>query len=169
MIAVEIDGPKNQAVLFAPIQKRIRGRFDLHRVKEPNAGKLYGQWGQPIPGQVIQYDPETGKGVIVEPLHEEQFSAIRERIEGMGMKLPPKEQPFECDADTAVYHLKGLVDGGSATLLDGTIPDAVGTPRTRFHSAEQVSPVDRLAAALERQADLQEKTLEALLKLAAKK
>ena len=74
--AVEFDGGHNQNFTFPPLGK-IRGRFDLHRIPEPNAGKLNATWPTPIPGQIVEFDPTTGEGHVIEPLWEEKFAAIR--------------------------------------------------------------------------------------------
>ena len=168
-VAVEIAGPRNQCVYFAPLRMRIRGALDVRKIAEPNGMKLHQEWGEGIPGQRIEYYPESGEGAIIEPLHDSEFAALREKIEAKGFKLPEQRQPFRCDVATAIHHLRAIVEGGAGRLVAGEFPEVEGTPETRFHSSQRPGPMDRLAAALERQAELQEKTLEALLKLAAKK
>jgi hypothetical protein len=163
--AVEFDGKQNQNYFFAPLGT-IRGRFDLHRVAEPNAGKLHARWPEPIPGQRVEYDFATGAGAIVEPLHEAQFAAIRERIEALGQKLPEARREFRLDAATLAFWIRGLIATGDAKLVAGAIPEVQGKPQTRFHSAEQVDPLDKLTAAIERQNALQEKLVEAIAELA---
>lgn len=168
-LAVEIAGPKNQCVYFSPLRMRIRGALDVRKIAEPNGMKLHAEWGEGVPGQRIEYYPESGEGAIVEPLHDSEFAALREKIEARGMKLAPQRQPFSCDAATAIHHLRAIVEGGAGRLVAGEWPEVTGTPRTRFHSAERPGPMDRLAQAIEEQNKLQAQTLEALVKLANKK
>ncbi|MBA3483919.1 MAG: hypothetical protein H0T51_19105 [Pirellulales bacterium] len=168
VISVEFDGPINQNYRCPALQTTVRGRFDLHRVAEPQAGKLFGKWPEPIPSQVLEYDFSTEAGCIIEPLYEAKFAALREKIEGMGQKLPEQRQVFKIDAATLAYWLRGLVQTGDAKILAGTIPEVAGTPRTRFHSAQPVEPLDKLTAAIERQSELQVQLIEAITKLAGK-
>ena len=166
LIEVEIDGPQNQALYFRPLQRRVRGRFDLHRVKEPNAGKLLGTWPDPIPGQRLALNVDTGEAAIVEPLYEPQYAAIRERIEAQGRKLGPERESFKVDVPTWAYWLQSAVSSGVARVTAGTLPESIeGMPRLRFHSAEQPDPIDRLTTAIERQCELQAETLKLLAKL----
>jgi hypothetical protein len=152
-VTIEIDGPLNQSVYFRPLQKRIRGRFDLHRVKEPNAGKLHSLWPEPIPGQYLMLDFVTGEGAIVEPLWEAKFAAIRDKIEQQGQKLPEAREIFQgVDSATWVYWLKGLVDTGTAKLIEGEFPKIDESKvQRRFHSTERPSTEDKLLSAIEQQ------------------
>lgn len=168
-VAIEFDTPRNANIRFAPLQRSIRGRFDISRDTEPNAGQLRTKWPEPIPGQRVEYDFENGEGYIVEPLHEQRYAALRERIEALGMKLPKEREAFVLDQATFNHWMAGLIATGDAKLLAGTMPAKVeGKPRTRFHSAEQIDPIDKLAAAMERQAAGQEKMMELLTQALAR-
>lgn len=164
VVEIEIDGPHNQALYFRPLQRRIRGRFDLHRVKEPNAGKLLQAWPEPIPGQHLALNVDTGEGAIIEPLHSPEFAAIREKIERRGQKLGPERETLSgVHVPTWLFYLKGLVETGVAKLVSGKLPEKIdGTPQTRFHSSEQPDPIDKLTAAIERQCELTAKLLATL-------
>ena len=159
-VAIEIDGPQNQNVYFRPLLRKVRGGFDLHRCKEPNAGKLHSTWPEPIPGQRLELDLATGKGAIVDPLYEEKFAALREKIENRGQKLGPERENFPTDVSTWVYWMQELVTGGKAKLVEGDFPKLTDTPQTRFHSTEHPDPIDRLAAAMEKQNELLTKLVE---------
>lgn len=140
--------------------RAVRGGFDLHRCSEPNAGRLHNQWPEPIPGQRLELNATTGEAAIVEPLYDEKFAALREKIEGMGQKLPPERETFEhVDVDTWTYFMQQLADSGKAKLIAGTFPKLVGKPKTRFHSTETVDPIDKLTAAMEKQNELLTKLL----------
>lgn len=152
-LEIEFDGPKNQSVYFTPIQKRVRGRFDAHRVVD--GGRLLRDFPEPVPGQRLQLDLGTGEAAIFEPLHDHEFIAIRERIEESGRKLPEQYERVKADVATWVYWLRGLVDTGLAKVVVGELPAKVeGVPRTRFHSTEQPDPIDRLATAIEKQSEM---------------
>ena len=157
-VAIEFDTPQNSNVYFRPLLRAVRGKFDLHRCKEPNAGRLHSVWPEPIPGQRLELDLVTGEGVIVEPLHEEKFAAIREKIEGLGQKLGPARETFEnADLATWVYWMQGLVTSGKAKLVEGEFPQVKGKPKTRFHSTVQPDSNDRLATAIEKQTEVMAK------------
>ena len=71
------------------------------------------------------------------------------------MNLPEERQTFTADVATWLFHMAGLVEGETARLVSGKIPDKLpGTPQQRFHSAERADPIDRLAAAIEKQTEL---------------
>lgn len=167
-VAIEFDSPINANFRIAPLGRTVRGRFDVHRVREPNAGKLYSNWPEPIPSQVVEYDFATGEGAVVEPLHEARYAAIREKIEATGNGVPEKRQPFRVDPATFSHWIGGLVETGDAKVVVGKMASVEGTPKTRFHSATPVDPLDKLTAAINRQSELQEKLIEAIAKLASK-
>jgi hypothetical protein len=152
-IIIEFDGPQNQSILFQPLQRKLRGRFDPRRMA--NAGRLHNEWPQGVPGQRLQLNVSTGEAAIVEPLWDAQHNAIRERIEAKGMKLPPGREEIKADVATWIYWLKPLVETGKAKVLSGEFPTKVeGTPRTRFHSEARPdaveTAVEKLASAIER-------------------
>jgi len=154
VLTVEIDGEQNQNVYFRPLLRKVRGRFDLHRCREPNAGKLHAKWPQPIPGQRLELNLDSGEAFVVEPLWEEKFAALRETIEASGQKLTDERQAVKADVSTWIYWLKSLVETGKAKLLSGSFPRLDSEPQKRFHSIEQPDPLDRLAAAIEKQSEL---------------
>jgi hypothetical protein len=165
-VVVEIDGAKNEALHFRPLQRRLRGRFDYFRDSEPMAKVAGGEQPNPIPGQRIGFDTDTGTGVVVEPLHLAEHRAIRERIESKGLKLPPEREEFPAaDAATWLYWLAGAVKAGLARVVDGKLPDKLpGKPRLNFITAETDTATDRLAAAIERQNELFAALLDVLKK-----
>ena len=54
-VIVEIDGPRNECLYFRPLQKRVRGKFDLMRDSEPLAKVLASETPGPVPGQRTGY------------------------------------------------------------------------------------------------------------------
>jgi hypothetical protein len=160
-IEIEFDGPLNQQVLFQPLGRAMRGRFDTRRMA--NAGKLFHQWPESIPGQRLQLDVTTGAAEIIEPLYLAEFAPIRERIEQRGWKLPPERETVQAHVPTWLHWLKGLIDAGKAKLLSGTLPDKIdGKPQLRFHSTEQPEPIDKLTVAITEQNTLLAKLLSTL-------
>lgn len=172
LLEIEIDGLQNQCHYFRPIARRLRGRFDLHRAvkRDKDAAGLLTSWPEPIPGQRLQLNLETGEAAIIEPLYEPEFAVLREKIEQRA-KLGPEREPLGVvDVPTWLYWLAGAVEGGSARIVSGTLPAKIeGKPRLRFHSTEQPNPLDRLAAAFERQAEAFERQSELLAKLVAER
>lgn len=165
-IEVEIDGPHNECLMFRPLQRSIRGRFDLNRVGEPMARMKSVEWPQPIPSQRLGIDAD-GSAYILEPLHDDEHAAIRERIERQGMKLPPECETFDdVDLPTWLFWIKRAVDSGIAKVVAGQLPKVIdGTPKMNFIvNRPTQSTADRLAAAIERQNVLFEKLLERLPK-----
>ncbi len=167
-VTIEVDGSRNECLHFRPLQRRVRGRFDYYRDSEPMAKVAGGEEPNPIPGQRIGFDTDTGTGFILEPLHEPEFRAIRERIEAKGFRLPPEREEFpQADAATWLYWLAGAVKAGLAKVVDGKLPEKInGKPRLNFITAETDTATDRLAAAVERQNELFAALLDVLKKRA---
>lgn len=166
-IIVEVDGPRNQNLLFGPLQRRIRGRFDITRVAEPLAKMKQNEWGtEAIPGQRLAIDTETGKAWLEEPIH--RSAKLKAIVERKGYTLPPEREDFGVvDAPTWMHWFKRAVKSGVARVVQGTLPERIdGTPRTNFYTARSETQNDKLAAALDRQTEMFGKLIELL---AAKK
>ncbi len=166
ILEIEVAGPCNENLLFRPLQRKVRGRFDVQVAMKHDSGAaaLLNEWPTPIPGQRIGVNVATGEGYISEPLHEPEHAAYREKIERSGMGLEPERQTFTVDVPTWTYWLKDAVIAGLATVTVGTLPDEIqGKPQKLFYSEEQTNPIDRLAAAMEKQNE----SFAALLKLLA--
>lgn len=173
VIEIEIGaGRRNCNFTFMPLGKRIRGRFDVTRAIQTDgeAARLLKSWPEPIPGQVIGIDVESGLGYLREPLHDPEFAAIREKIEKTGQKLEPERQTFpNRHLPTWLHWLKRAVECGAAKLVRGTLPETIdGEPEytTPFARSMQTrkDPTTRLAEAMERQGDLLAKVLAELVK-----
>lgn len=164
-VEIEIDGQHNECLQFRPLQRSIRGRFDMNRVGEPNA-KTKGatEWPVPIPSQRLGVNPD-GTGYVLEPLHDAECEALLERIKSKGMSVEPAVQEFEgIDVPTWLFWLKRAVESGLAKVVKGKLPDTIdGTPRKDFINAPpQPSNTDKLTAALEAQTAAFNKLIEAL-------
>ncbi|MBU4271355.1 MAG: hypothetical protein KKA28_05785 [Planctomycetes bacterium] len=166
-VEIEVDGARNECLSFRPLPGRtVRGKFSFDRVAEPMARVKANDWPTPIPGQRIGLDPD-GLGFVREPLRDEEFAPIREKIEKQGMKLPPAIETFEnIHLPSWLHWMKKAVESGVAKVVSGKLPEKVdGTPRRNFIMAEPpVSSTDKLTAAIDRQSALFEKLLERLSK-----
>ena len=76
IVEIEIDGPRNESCVFRPLQRRIRGRFDLRRVAEPKAMLLHPQHPDPIPGQRLRLNIAAGTAVRFEPGDEREVELV---------------------------------------------------------------------------------------------
>jgi hypothetical protein len=155
-VTIEIDGARNEALHFRPLQRRLRGRFDYMRDTEPMSKVRAGEEPGPIPGQRLGFDSATGTGFVAEPLHLPEFRAIRERIETKGFRLPPEREEFpNADEATWLFWIDGAVKAGLARVIDGKLPDKIdGKPQLNFVTGDRDTTTDRLAAAVERQNEL---------------
>jgi hypothetical protein len=149
-VEIEVDGTHNEAMFFAPLQKSIRGRFDLMRMGEPMARIAAADWPQPIPSLKLGINAE-GNGYITEPLHDAEYTATREKILKKGMTLEPKITEIPgIDLPTWCYWIKRAVEDGLAKVVAGQLPDKIdGKPRTNFIVNDPPeNPMDRLVQRL---------------------
>lgn len=150
-IEIQVAGPNNDSLAFRPLQRTIRGRFDLNNVNEPKAMALRATYPQPIPGQIIGIDPNTNEGYIREPLREERYAAIRERIEAQGLKLASCEEKFMgVDPLTWAYWMRRAVDSGLAHVVKGKLPERIDASKIQRNSIvkPQRSRSENLVSAL---------------------
>jgi hypothetical protein len=175
-LCIEADGPANENLGFRPIQRAIRGRFDWNRCADPEAHRLSRNFGGvPIPGQRIEFDPDTGTAALIDPLHAAEHAAIAEAIRKQGYRLPPAREQFTgCDRDTWLFWIKGAIEAGLAKLIGGKLPefDASKARRDFIFAPPQPGTADKLIDALNSMAAAQAAqtaVLEKLLVLLAKK
>lgn len=146
-------------VFVPPLNRRFRGRFDAQRLvkKDRDAGGMVSEWPEPVAGQQLAID-DSGVAVL-EPLH--NFPAIKERIEGRGLKLaPPREKIDVADLDTLLYHLQMAINAGAARIVSGSMP-AIDESKVQHDLFVQrrESDADKLAKSFNRLADTLEKVL----------
>ena len=64
-LAVEIDGPKNECLSFRPLQRKVRGRFDIARDSEPQSKLAAGTIPSNMPAEpteaIIQHYYNLGR------------------------------------------------------------------------------------------------------------
>src|SRR3954463_7369073 len=114
-LTVEFDTEHNANVLFMPLSRTLRGRFDVRRMKD--AGRLYSEWPQPIPGQHLSVNFDSGECQVIEPLWHAEHAPIRERIESKGQKLPPGSETVQGHPATLHYWLRQLIDANKCRIV----------------------------------------------------
>jgi hypothetical protein len=123
MIEIQIGNGKNSNVFFQPLGRVLRGTYDLNNINEPFARVLINRFPKPIPGVILRLDGTTA--TVIEPLYAPEHAPIRERIEALGVRLPPEREHVEgvC-VDTFVFWMKRLSDRDvSAKVIGGTWPE----------------------------------------------
>jgi hypothetical protein len=145
-IEIVIDGPRNENLQFRPLQRTLRGTFDLNRVPEPLARMKTAEWPRPIPGMRISVDPDKATAIVIEPLHSAEHASMRARVESIGVKLGPAVEPFESiDVPTWLYWMRRAVGSGVAKIVDGKFP-AIDEAKVQknFITKPQTDPRDNL-------------------------
>lgn len=175
LLELEIDSPNDGPVFFGPLGRRLRGRFDAARVvkHDGSASRLLNEFPNPIPGQRLVVNVDTGECVVLEPLHDAEFAAIRQKIEKAKMTLEPERQEYKQHVPTLLHWCKRLVEDSCARVLRGKLPDKIDGepkelsplgPRKPSQIQELTKAFERQSAALERQAAAFEGILAELLK-----
>jgi hypothetical protein len=166
VVEVEVNGKNNANLFFGPLGRSVRGRFELTNATrhDPAAAALTNRWSEPIPGQRIGIDVDAGEGFLIEPLHDEQYGATRDRIKKTH-KIEPAKQTFPAHVPTWLYWLKRAVDAGLAKVTAGKLPDKIEGAKMDLFIPHHKSATDKLAAAMERQAAAIEKQNEVFSKL----
>lgn len=165
IIEIEVNGKNNNNLFFGPLGRSIRGRFELSKATShhPAASVLTNRWSEPIPGQRIGIDTDTGEGFIVEPLHEDEHTAIRDRIKKTSKIEPPKQTFERVHAPTWLYWIKRAVDAGLAKVTAGKLPATVEGAKMDLFIPRHVNALDKLTAAMDRQTEMFSKLLTTLL------
>lgn len=179
LLEVEVDSSKNHDLFFGPLNRRIRGGYDVKRAAQhdKDAVSLMTLWPEPIPGQRLALNAETKQAHLIEPLHEDRYTAIREKIVDRKVaRLEPHETTYaNVDVATWLHHIKCAVEAGVAKVISGELPEVIeGNPRKWFRGEERkgesaclAEAIEKQTAAAERQAESferLEKLLEGLLK-----
>lgn len=140
-VEIEVDGQFNECLMFRPIQRQVRGRFDMGRIGEPQAKVKAHEW-LPIPSQRIGINA-AGDGYLSEPLHAPEHAALREKIQKLSLgKLEPPVQIFpNVDIATWLFWMKRAVDSGLARVVKGQLPEVIeGKVRKNFLTVESTEP-----------------------------
>jgi len=165
MIAIEISNERNCGAYFPPLDRALRGEFDLAKCAEPTAKLKSTKYPLPIPGLRVELNPKTKSGAVIDPLHEMEFKAIADQIKRQKMELGPEEEIFsDVDIPSWLHYMKALVDAGHAQLVTGSFPDKLpGKPIMRYLTMDAPdrqdksdAVLDKLASVLDRLADVLE-------------
>ena len=130
VVEIEVDSPKNGSLVFAPIQKKVRGRYDDSRV----IAEYVKRDARKYPGQVIGLDLESGVGYIRETLHEDRYESLRIRL-SQQWSIPQERREYQStDVPTWLHWMRRAVDGGLARVVKGVLPEKIeGTPRKEWN------------------------------------
>jgi len=148
IVEIEPDSHTNASLMFLPIGRKVRGRFDWRRVREPRAAMTAAEWPEEgIPGQRLGITAD-GTGYIVEPLHDAPL--LKEKIEQRGQTLPPAREEFAgVHIPTWLFWLKRAAESGVAKVTRGELPEKIdGRPRTKFFANPAADPRDKVIEAL---------------------
>jgi len=131
-VEIEVCPPQNRRMVFRPLgpDRRVRGRIDFSNLKGDRFAALREKWEEPIPGQVIGINVETGEGYIREPLRDEEHRELAREIEQQPFRLPPERQAFP-NANVAnwVHWMRRAVEAGTARIVGGgKLPDPAKCP-----------------------------------------
>jgi hypothetical protein len=154
MIEITVDGSRNQNLHFRPLQRVLRGTFDINRVPDPQARIEATRFPRPIPGVRIAVDPQARTAAIIEPLHEPVNAAMRERVEKMGLRLPPEREEFkDIDVPTWLFWMRRAVVNELAKIVEGKFPEIdEARVQKNFITKPQRDPrdglIDKLVAVL---------------------
>lgn len=170
-LLVQFGDECSRNVFFPPLDRRFRGTFDAHQLArhDPDAGRLVTNWPEPVLGQQLEIDLETGEAAVIEPLH--AFPEIAKRIKGRGLTLAPARESVKCDLPTLLWYTRAAVQGGKARVVKGRLPEDIDESRVRkdLFVKPVENPIDKMAAALTAQAQAFNKLAEAIAALAAAK
>lgn len=131
-VEITIDSPRNSCAYFRPLDRSVRGRFMLSRVKEPTAMSFRDRIPEDVAGQTIGIDTDTGTGYLMEPLHQDE--RVKAYAAKRGKRLEPARQEFAgVEVNAWLFWMRRLVDSGLARVVNGKLPETVEyDPPPRF-------------------------------------
>ncbi|MDY0167441.1 MAG: hypothetical protein RBS80_12910 [Thermoguttaceae bacterium] len=149
IVEIECAAPHGRQLFFRPIGKRVRGRVHLTGRSEAER-QIAERWPDPVPGQIIGVDTDTGEKYVREPLHDREHAALARRVRGLGKELPPERENYPSESVSSwLFWMRRAVDSGTAKLLTGTIPDKLPEePRKNYITSPVKSRDGVLAEAL---------------------
>lgn len=161
---IEIATKECRNLYFAPIQRRIRGRFDFRDVAEKESGKFVKDWPA-IPGQRLHLNFDTGEAAIVEPLRDAENESLRMRLEtSFARRTPIAREEFKgIDTATWAYWMRRAIDAGHAKLVAGKLPEGEIPGAKREWSDKKPDPIQSLAEAIKEQSSMIAQLLQAVV------
>lgn len=170
-LVVEFDA-SNRNPYFPPLDRKFRGRFSaaLAVRTDKDAGELGGEWPEPIPGQHLAIDCDTGEAAVVEPLHDPRFKEIADRLKGKKLTLPPEREAVTCDLPTLLLFTQRAIKAGQARIVSGQIPPFdESKARQHFITQPHEDVEAKLATAMESQAAAFNRLCDVLERVLAKR
>lgn len=174
ILEIEFDGPQNENPVFRPLQRKLRGRFDLNRIKEPQARLKANLFPDPIPGQRIRVNLDNGEAAVVEPLSMPEFEPIRSRYEfddngRKRFRFAPEVEPINVELPTLLYWMRADVNAGTAKVVRGSFPEKIeGKPQRNFYTPRTAPEATTAANAMAAMAAALAANTEVMGKLLAK-
>lgn len=112
---------KNQDWYFPPLDRNIRGEFQLQRVAEPTAMSFRDKIPD-LPAQIVGIDGTTG--YVVEPI--QKLPLLKRDIERKGFELEPERAEFpDIDVDAWLYWMRAGIQAGTVVLKKGKLPETI--------------------------------------------
>jgi hypothetical protein len=171
IVEVEVSAPNGRKLFFRPIGRPVRGRINFNDARTPAEFQRAQRWPEPVPGVVLGINLDTGEKYMRDPIHDDQYTSVRQRILRYGFQLPPANETFDSESlATWVYWLQRAVEGGCARVIKGELPPVEsleGEPRKSFISNPRRNPNSGMTDALKAMTNAlenQTKVFEALLK-----
>ena len=163
IVEIEICGPKAEKYFFRPLGRALRGRIRFDDVlNSDTADWVKAGWRDPIPGQVLGVNTETGTKWVREPLCESDHQHLRDRIKEQGCTLPVDRELVEANtiSDWLFWMIRAVEDGYATvvklTAQHGDLPPVDSLPekpRKGFIIRTEMDPTesafDRLATVVE--------------------
>lgn len=125
VIEAEVDIECNRKWLFFPLQKVLRGRILLSRIKEKGALALVDE-GVPddFPGQRIRLDLNASTGWIIEPIHDNPICL--QYVKRRELRLEPPITEFSgVNSQEWLYWLKLGIKCKKLRPITGKLPEKI--------------------------------------------
>ncbi len=130
--SIEVNGPKDESIIFAPTQTKVRGRWDFQRTAHRDKSEVLKRLAYEvpmIPGKVIALDSDAKKGCIFDPLGSGEGKAILEKINAIAkdtggeVTAAHPTENYVLDVHGVkewLYWMRRQVDAGMATVVPGS-------------------------------------------------
>jgi len=155
-LVIELGTEQNQDVMFNPLRKRFRGRYDRHLLPPGSIGgeNSMAMRIDQVPGIYVTIDLGRKRARIVDPLSLPENKALMAHINkcigGIGTKYDPvAEEVHENMSDkqiaTWIYWMARLVKKKYASVVSGSFPDRLPSRGVKvdFFNTSQAPRVNR--------------------------
>lgn len=146
-IIVELDSPNNNNMLFRPLQRVLRGKFDPKRMNGDGKAKH----APVVPGLHIGVNPKTKVGRVYDPLKEErEYLRVRDGLKAShgwsDIIIVQEAIHNDIDVTTWLFWMKRMIENGTAHLITGSAPmleNLEGKPNTDMFSSPHAAGGNR--------------------------